>query len=74
MRGDDEPDLSFECPKCGHTDYEVAELRGTGGILSKIFDVQRARFSTVTCTRCQYTELYRADSSLLGDVFDFFTQ
>lgn len=52
----------------------VGELRGAGGILSKIFDVQRARFSTVTCTRCQYTEMYRADSSLLGDVFDFFTQ
>lgn len=74
MSADDTTDLSFECPKCGHTGYEVGELRGTGGILSKIFDVQRSRFSTVTCTRCQYTEMYRADSSLLGDVFDFFTQ
>lgn len=74
MTADTSVDLSFECPKCGHTDYEIGELRGAGGILSKIFDVQRARFSTVTCTRCQYTEMYRADSSLLGDVFDFFTQ
>lgn len=74
MNGDDDPELSFECSKCGHTGYEVGELRGAGGILSQLFDVQRARFSTVTCTRCEYTEMYRADSSLLGDVFDFFTQ
>lgn len=71
---DDPAGLSFECPKCGNTDYEVGELRGTGGILSKIFDIQRERFSTVTCSRCRYTELYKTESSVLGDVFDFFTQ
>lgn len=75
MMADEHPsELDFRCPKCGHKRYEVGELRGTGGILSKIFDVQRERFTTVTCRRCQYTELYKTDSSLLGDVFDFFTQ
>lgn len=67
-------DLPFSCPKCGHTDYEVDQFRATGGILSKIFDVQRQRFTTVTCGRCRYTELFKAESGLLGDIFDFFTQ
>ena len=65
---------SFECAKCGHGRYEAGELRGAGGLLSKIFDDQRERFTTITCSRCGYTEIYRADSDLLEDVFDFFTQ
>ncbi|GAG92988.1 unnamed protein product, partial [marine sediment metagenome] len=44
-----------------------------GGFLSKIFDVQSKRFTTVICTRCQYTEIYRAASSMLGNIFDLFT-
>lgn len=65
--------LSFTCPKCGSTDCEVDEMRATGGIFSKIFDVQRSRFTVVTCERCRYSELYKAEPSLLGDIFDFFT-
>ncbi len=65
--------LNYTCPKCKNTGYEVAEFRATGGFVSKLFDVQSRRFTTVTCTRCQYTELYRAASSMLGDIFDLFT-
>jgi len=66
--------LDFTCPKCGGTDYEVGQFRATGGILTKVFDVQSKRFTTVTCSRCRYTEMYKADSSMLGNIFDFFTQ
>ena len=31
------------------------------------------RFSTVTCTHCRYTEIYQADTSMLGNIFDLFT-
>lgn len=65
--------LSFTCPKCESTEYQVNEMRATGGILSKIFDVQRNRFTVVTCERCRYSEFYKAEQSLLGDIFDFFT-
>jgi len=51
----------------------VAEFRAAGGFWSKIFDVQGSRFTTVTCSRCRYTEIYKADSSMLGNIFDFFT-
>jgi len=33
--------------------------------------VQTKRFTTISCLRCRYTELYKADSSTLGNIFDF---
>lgn len=66
-------DLQYQCPKCKNHDYEVSEIRTAGGFLSKIFDVQNIRFSSVTCTRCKYTELFRAETNMLGNIFDFFT-
>ena len=63
----------WECMRCGNEDYEVDQFRATGSWLAKIFDVQNKRFTTVSCMRCQYTEIYRAESSQLGNVFDFFT-
>lgn len=65
--------LSYKCPKCGCEAYDVSELRGTGGFFTKIFDVQSKRFTTVTCSKCKFTELFKTDSSMLGNVFDFFT-
>ena len=63
----------YRCAKCGNHSYETGEFRATGGFLSKIFDVQSRRFTTVICRRCRYTEIYQADSSTLGNIFDFFT-
>lgn len=65
--------LNYQCPKCGNRSYEVDQFRATGGFFSKVFDVQNKRFTTVTCSQCKYTEIYRADSSMLGNIFDFFT-
>jgi predicted nucleic-acid-binding Zn-ribbon protein len=65
--------LNYRCPKCSNTQYEVGEFRATGGFWTKIFDIQSQRFSTVMCTRCKYTEIYKVKSSMLGNVFDLFT-
>ncbi len=67
------PELNFTCSKCGNTQYEIGEFRAAGGFLSKLFDVQSKRFTTVTCKKCQDTEIYRTDSSTIGNIFDFFT-
>lgn len=64
---------SYKCPKCGGTSYETGEMRATGGFLSKVFDVQNRKFTTVTCTHCRYTELFQTESSMLGNIFDLFT-
>lgn len=63
----------YKCPKCGNRNYETDEFRATGGVFSKIFDIQNKKFTTVSCTRCSYTEIYKASSSQLGNIFDFFT-
>jgi predicted nucleic-acid-binding Zn-ribbon protein len=63
----------FICPKCGNREYEVDEMRATGGVFAKIFDVQNKKFTTVSCKKCGYTELYKGRTSTIGNVFDFFT-
>ena len=65
--------IKFRCVKCGNNLCEIAEFRAVGGFWTKIFDVKSKRFTTVSCTRCRYTEIYRADSSMLGNILDFFT-
>ena len=64
---------NWQCEKCGNLEFDADQFRAAGGMFAKIFDVQNKRFSTVTCNRCYYTEIYRTESSGLGDVFDFFT-
>ena len=63
----------WKCPKCGNSTCEIDEFRATGGAFAKIFDVQNKKFTTVTCARCKYTELYKGSTSALGNIFDFFT-
>lgn len=62
----------FVCPKCGNNEYEVDEMRATGGPFAKIFDVQNKKFTSVSCRRCGYTEFYKGRTSTIGNVFDFF--
>ena len=64
---------TYVCAKCGSHDYETDEFRATGGNLAKIFDVQNKKFMTVSCQDCGYTELYKGDTSTLGNVLDLFT-
>jgi len=65
--------LNYHCPKCAGTRYETDAFRATGSFLAKVFDVQSSKFTTVTCQRCRYTEIYKADTSMLGNIFDLFT-
>lgn len=64
---------NWQCPKCNNRTFETDQLATTGGGLSKLFDVQNKKFTTVTCTQCCYTELYKTKSSTLGNILDFFT-
>ena len=63
---------AFVCAKCKRTQYETDEFRATGGFFSKMFDIQNKRFHTVSCIQCGYTEVYKGNSSKLGNLFDFF--
>ena len=63
----------WKCPKCGNSAYETDQFAATGGGLSKFLDVQNKKFTTVTCKNCKYTELYKATTSMLGNIFDLLT-
>lgn len=63
----------WTCPKCDNETFETAEIRASGGALSSMFDIENEQFTTVSCTRCQYTELYRTDSGSIQQVLDFIT-
>ncbi len=64
---------NWSCAKCGAGHFETDEFRATGGVLAKMFDVQNKRFTTVSCSDCGFTEIYKTASSNIGNVFDFFT-
>lgn len=62
----------YECAKCGNRDYDTDEITTTGSTFSKFFNVQNRKFTAVSCTRCNYTEFYKGDTSTLGNIIDFF--
>jgi hypothetical protein len=66
-------DERWNCPKCDFREFDVDKFSATGGMLSKIFDVQTKKFTTVSCGQCGYTEIYKASTGTLGNIFDFFT-
>ncbi|MWN75519.1 GTP-binding protein [Labilibaculum sp. A4] len=56
----------YKCPKCGNSNYESVEFRVAGGIFSNIFDVQDKKFTTMSCIKCSYTEIYKASKLSIG--------
>jgi predicted nucleic-acid-binding Zn-ribbon protein len=63
----------YQCAKCRWNQCDVGEVRVAGGFWSKIFDVQGRKFTSIICRQCGYTELYKGDSSVAGNIFDFMT-
>ena len=60
----------LSCTKCGHSQFEVDEIRTTGKI-SRFLNIQHKKFTAIVCTGCGYTELYRGSTSKLANVLDF---
>ena len=65
---------NWECPKCKNREFETDQFAATGGGLTKIFDIQNKKFTTVTCMNCRYTEIYKGGKSgTLENILDLFT-
>ena len=65
---------NWDCPKCDNKNYQIGEMRVAGSFWQKIFNVQREKFCSVTCSKCSYTEFFKGQpASSLANVFDFFT-
>ena len=63
---------NWQCPKCNNQQFETDQFAATGGGLTKFFNIQNKKYTTVSCTRCRYTEMYKTETSALGNVLDFF--
>ncbi|KRM55305.1 zinc ribbon domain-containing protein [Lacticaseibacillus sharpeae] len=61
----------YVCPKCGNESYDQDQFQATGGTFSKLMNVQNKRFITISCTRCGYTELYKAETDKGMNILDF---
>lgn len=66
-------EAAYQCPKCRNTQCDIGEIRTAGGMLSSIFDIENKAFTSVTCTRCSYTEFFKTERSGLGKIVDFLT-
>lgn len=65
---------NYKFPKCNNRQFETDVMSTTGGGLSRIFDIQSRRYTTVSCTNCGYTEIYKKQrGSNLENIFDLFT-
>ncbi len=64
------PKDAWRCMKCRHHDAEVGEARQSGSLLGSVLDVEGLRFTTLRCRRCGFTEFYKGDAGMLGNVFD----
>lgn len=62
----------WSCPKCNSTEFEKDQFQATGGTFAKIMDIQNKKFITISCSKCGYTELYKAATSAASNIFDFF--
>ncbi len=60
----------WTCLKCQHDEYESDTLAVTGTGWSKLLDIQNRRFTTLTCTRCHFTELYKGSADQVRDILD----
>lgn len=62
--------IKYSCPKCGNRIADIGEIRITGSFLAKIFDIRNRRFTSVTCTKCRYTDFYHVPKKTIGEILD----
>lgn len=60
------------CQICGASNYSRGEMRATGSLLTKIFNVQNRKFDTVTCNQCGHTLFFARQGKRGENVLDFF--
>jgi len=63
------PMIKYTCPKCGGKEYKLAELRAHYSVVSMLSNLGYKVFTTVTCSRCQYTEFYKVPLKKISNVF-----
>ena len=63
---------TWVCSRCNGTSHEEDTVTMTGSGFSKFLNVQNRKFLAITCSNCQYTELYKGKMKGWENVIDFF--
>ena len=61
---------NWQCPKCQNKEFETDHFAATGGGITKFLNIQNKKFATVSCEQCKYTEIYKTETSALGNILD----
>lgn len=62
---------SWQCSKCNYHGYETDQFAATSGkVFSRMFNFQSKKFSTITCKKCKFTEIYKTTAGKLESIFD----
>ena len=70
----EEKKLEYSCGKCKNQTYEEGKISTTGSGLSKFLNMQSNNFTTISCTKCGYTEIFKGKKSgALSSIFDVLT-
>lgn len=64
---------NWKCPRCSNTQFKTGEMRVAGSGIASMLDLEDRKFTSVTCTRCSYTEFYQKTALSLQQLFDRFT-
>lgn len=65
------PMLKYTCPKCGSKEYDLSEIRVAGSFFSHLSNFGPRVFTTVTCSRCHYTDMYKIPLKRIAEAFSF---
>jgi uncharacterized protein len=52
---------SYKCMKCGHSKFQVGEMRVSRSFLNAFLNVEGGKYKAVVCERCKFTEFYQGD-------------
>lgn len=61
----------YSCPKCGSHEFELGEVFMTGSVFAKLMNFEFRRFTSITCTKCTSTELFKTPKKDIQNVLDF---
>lgn len=61
----------YSCPKCDNHEFEIGEVFMAGSVIAKIMNMEFRRFTSVTCTKCTFTELFKTPKKDIQNVLDF---
>jgi predicted nucleic-acid-binding Zn-ribbon protein len=60
--------FKFNCPKCGNKEYEIGKFVAQKNRWSNL---NMQQFTTVSCTRCCFTEIYKVPLREFDEVAKF---